>query len=226
MDPNNLDLVENRRRMLAGELYYAFTPDLIADRLRCKVACNAYNIQDAAGAPRRKLVELWKDIVRDETALPPAGSPEEEAALRNYPWVDSPIKFDYGVQCTFGPGVYLNSSTTFIDTCAIHIGARTLVGPNCSFYSGTHPLDPAVRDGLRGPESGKPIVVGEDCWFGGGVIVCPGVTIGKGVTVGAGSVVTRDVEDFVVVAGNPARVIRRLEGVDLCAPDSTTSSYS
>jgi acetyltransferase-like isoleucine patch superfamily enzyme len=86
------------------------------------------------------------------------------------------------------------------------------VGPNCSFYSGTHPLDPALRNGLRGPESGKPIVVGEDCWFGGGVTVCPGVTIGRGVTVGAGSVVTRDVEDFVVVAGNPARVIRRLEG--------------
>lgn len=69
-----------------------------------------------------------------------------------------------------------------------------------------------MRKGLRGPESGKPIVVGEDCWLGGGVTVCPGVTIGRGVTVGAGSVVTKDVEDFVVVAGNPARVIKRLEG--------------
>ncbi|EAQ92083.1 predicted protein [Chaetomium globosum CBS 148.51] len=100
MDPNNVDLVENRRRMLAGELYYAFTSDLIADRLRCKVACNAFNTQDGAGAPRRKLVELWKDIVRDETPLPPPGSAEEEAALASYPWVDSPIKFDYGTQCT------------------------------------------------------------------------------------------------------------------------------
>lgn len=68
-----------------------------------------------------------------------------------------------------------------------------------------------MRDGLRGLELGRPITVGDDCWLGGNVVVCPGVTIGRGVTVGAGSVVTRDVPGFVVVAGNPARVIRRLE---------------
>jgi hypothetical protein len=61
MDPNNLDPAENRRRMLAGELYYAFTPDLTADRTRCKVACGVYNTECATGAPRRKLVELWKE---------------------------------------------------------------------------------------------------------------------------------------------------------------------
>jgi acetyltransferase-like isoleucine patch superfamily enzyme len=107
--------------------------------------------------------------------------------------------------------VYINNSCTFLDTCTISIGSRTLIGPNCSFYAATHPIDPFVRNGLSGPEAGKPITVGEDCWFGGNVVVCPGVTIGRGVTVGAGSVVTKDVEDFVVVAGNPARVIKRLE---------------
>ena len=61
MDPNSLDLAENRRRMLAGDLYYAFTPDLSADRTRCKVACGIFNAQNANGAPRRKLVELWKE---------------------------------------------------------------------------------------------------------------------------------------------------------------------
>jgi acetyltransferase-like isoleucine patch superfamily enzyme len=111
----------------------------------------------------------------------------------------------------FGTNVYINSNATFIDTCAITIGARTLIGPNCAFYSGGHPLDPAVRNGTKGPEFGKPIVIGEDCWLGGSVVVLPGVTIGRGVTVGAGSVVTRDVEDYVVVVGNPARVVRRLE---------------
>ncbi len=63
MDPNNLDLAENRRRMLAGELYYSFTPDLTADRTRCKVACGVYNAQNAGGASRRKQVELWKEYV-------------------------------------------------------------------------------------------------------------------------------------------------------------------
>lgn len=86
-----------------------------------------------------------------------------------------------------------------------------MVGPNCSFYSGTHPLDPTVRNGTRGPESGKPITIGEDCWLGGNVIVLPGVTIGKGSTVGAGSVVTKDVEPYTCVAGNPARFIRKIE---------------
>ena len=61
MDPSSLDLAENRRRMLAGELYYAFTPDLSADRTRCKVACSVFNAANASGAPRRKLVELWKE---------------------------------------------------------------------------------------------------------------------------------------------------------------------
>lgn len=68
-----------------------------------------------------------------------------------------------------------------------------------------------VRNGTNGPEGGKPITVGEDCWFGGNCIVLPGVTIGKGVTIGAGSVVTKDVPDYVVVAGNPARVIKKIE---------------
>lgn len=108
-----------------------------------------------------------------------------------------------------GKNVFVNSNSTWIDTCLIVIGARTLIGPNCSFYSGTHPLDHRVRNGTRGPESGKPITVGEDCWFGGGVTVLPGVTIGRGAVIGAGSVVTKDVPEGVVVAGNPARVLRK-----------------
>lgn len=58
-------------------------------------------------------------------------------------------------------------------------------------FSGTHPLNPAIRNGTRGPEMGGRITIGDDCWFGGSVCVLPGVTIGRGVTVGAGSVVTK-----------------------------------
>lgn len=91
------------------------------------------------------------------------------------------------------------------------IGARVLIGPSVSIYTATHPVDPAVRKGIVGPELGKEVHIGDDCWIGGGVYVLPGVTIGRGVTVGAGSVVTKSVEPFTVVAGNPARVIRKLE---------------
>lgn len=90
-----------------------------------------------------------------------------------------------------GAGVFINFNCVIIDTCLVTIGARTLMGPNVSLYSGTHPLDPALRNGTRGPEAGKEIHIGEDCWFGGDVVVLPGVTIGKGVTIGAGSVVTK-----------------------------------
>ena len=85
----------------------------------------------------------------------------------------------------------MNCNATFVDTCPVYIGARTLCGPYCSFYSGTHPLDPALRMGIAGPESGKPITIKDDCWLGGNVTVLPGVTIGRGCTVGAGSVVTK-----------------------------------
>ncbi|KAL2126040.1 hypothetical protein VTI74DRAFT_1891 [Chaetomium olivicolor] len=172
MDPNTLDPVENRWRMQAGELYYAWTPDLTEDRNRCKVACAIFNRENAAGAQRRRLVELWKDIVPDERPLPPpTDHPNDDfKLLADYPYVDGPIKFDYGIYCKFGPQVYINSNCTFLDTCLITVGARTLIGPNCSFYSATHPTDPFVRNGLSGPESGKPITIGEDCWFGGNVV--------------------------------------------------------
>ena len=89
------------------------------------------------------------------------------------------------------PKVYINFNCTILDTCVVSIGTRTLIGPNVSFFSATHPLDPALRDGTEGPEGGKEIHVEEDCWIGGNVIVLAGVRIGRGATVGAGSVVTK-----------------------------------
>lgn len=115
----------------------------------------------------------------------------DEDLFRNEPWVEAPVKIDYGFNIKLGEGVFINFNCVFIDTCPITIGARTMFGPNVSLFSGTHPLDPAVRNGTEGPELGKPIHIGEDCWLGGNVIVLAGVTIGKGATIGAGSVVTK-----------------------------------
>jgi acetyltransferase-like isoleucine patch superfamily enzyme len=118
---------------------------------------------------------------------------------------------DYGFNVKLGKNIFINYHAVFLDTCLISIGSRTLVGPNVAFYSAMHPVDPTIRHGTRGPELGKEIHVGEDCWIGGNVVILPGVTIGKGSTVGAGSVVTKNVPEFTIVAGNPARIIRKVD---------------
>ncbi|KAK5661919.1 hypothetical protein OQA88_10028 [Cercophora sp. LCS_1] len=213
---SEVSIEENRRRMQAGEWYQPTTGDVLEDRRRCLAACNEFNTTNATyTATRRQLVGLWKKIISDDTPLPPqAATAKEDAALpelRGYPYIDGPIRVDYGYNLKFGKEVYINWNSTFADTATITIGSRTLIGPNCAFYTVNHPTDPFHRNGLLGPERGSPIVIGEDCWIGGNVVVLPGVKIGRGVTVGAGSVVTKDVEDWVVAVGNPARVVKRLE---------------
>ncbi|GAA6023265.1 hypothetical protein JCM10207_005228 [Rhodosporidiobolus poonsookiae] len=212
MSWNGIDLAENRRRKVAGELYTAFVPDLTVERRKASLACNAYN-QHALDGSRRQQVELLRAIFPALPELPPKKEKEDEddAQLGDYPWIEPSVKVDYGAEVSFGKNVFINFGCILLDTCKIHIGDRVLFGPNVSLFSGTHPLDPAVRRGTIGPELGGPITVGDDCWFGGNVSVLPGVTVGRGVTVGAGSVVTKSVPPFVVVAGNPARIIRKVE---------------
>jgi acetyltransferase-like isoleucine patch superfamily enzyme len=120
-----------------------------------------------------------------------ASSEDEDAKLfENDPWVEPPVIMDYGYNVRLGNNVFINFNAVFLDTCLTTVGSRTLVGPNVHFYSATHPLDPAVRNGTS---------------------ILPGVVIGKGSVVGAGSVVTKSVPDFTVVAGNPAKFIRKIE---------------
>lgn len=111
--------------------------------------------------------------------------------LANEPWVEPPFHADFGTNVRLGENVFVNFNCTIIDTCLVSIGSRTLIAPDVSFYSGTHPLDPELRNGTNGPESGKEIHIEEDVWIGGSVTILPGVTVGRGSTVGAGSVVTK-----------------------------------
>lgn len=124
--------------------------------------------------------------------LPLLEDPHADAAqFADDPWVTPPVRMDYGKNVKLGKNVYFNFGCIFIDGCIIEIGSRFLAGPNVSFYTGCHSLDPVMRNGTNGPEFGKEIHIGDDCWVGGNAIILPGVTLGYGVVVGAGSVVTK-----------------------------------
>jgi len=132
-------------------------------------------------------------IVGDGTPLPPQIQSQEadDDLFAEDAWVEPSIHIDYGTNVKLGKNVFINFNCTIVDTCLVTIGDRTLFAPNISLYSGTHPLDPEVRNGTQGPELGGEIHIEEDCWLGGNVTVLPGVRIGKGSVVGAGSVVTK-----------------------------------
>src|SRR5687767_14907179 len=117
-----------------------------------------------------------------------------------------PFYCDYGSNIHLGERVFFNFNCVVLDVCRVTIGDYTLFGPAVQILTATHPMDAALR---RTEESGKPIAIGSDVWVGAGALVLPGVTIGSRSVIGAGSVVTRDVPDDVLAAGNPCRVLRR-----------------
>ena len=111
-----------------------------------------------------------------------------------------------------GEGVFVNFNAVFLDGGGITIGAHTLIGPNCQLLTPDHPHDYLER--RKTIETGLPIRIGDDCWFGANVVVCPGVTVGDRCVIGAGSVVTRSIPADSFAAGNPCRVIRALTQAD------------
>jgi len=170
--------------MLAGELYDASDPELLAARAQARALLVRYN---AARDPA--ILSTLLRRVHEDTIVEP------------------PFYCDYGSNISVGERFYANAGCVFLDCAAIEIGDHVLLGPGVHLYTATHPPDSAER--RSGLELAKPISVGDDAWLGGGAIVLPGVTIGARAVVGAGSVVTRDVSADERVAGNPARPIGR-----------------
>ena len=119
-----------------------------------------------------------------------------------------PFHCDHGTGILLGENVFINYNAVMLDSAYIRIGKNTKVGPNCQFYTPNHPMDYMER--RKPQEVAHPITIGEDCWLGGGVIVCPGVTIGNRCIVAAGSVVTKHIPDDSLVAAVPAEIKRKL----------------
>ncbi|OLQ92935.1 maltose acetyltransferase [Vibrio panuliri] len=180
-----------RDKMLAGEPYNPWDEDLYNARIACRKVLQQLNnsIPDS---------EQWREAIQN---LLPNG---EDAFL------EPPFRCDYGTNIKTGKNFYANFNCVVLDIAEVKIGDNVLFAPNVQLYTAGHPLDVKGRV-EEGVEFGKPITIGDNVWLGGGVIVCPGVTIGHNSVIGAGSVVTRDIPDNVVAAGNPCRVIRAIE---------------
>lgn len=116
---------------------------------------------------------------------------------------------DYGYNIELGKNFYANHHCIILDAAKVRIGDDVLLGPGVQIYTVTHPLDAAQRK--TGLEKGQAVTIGNSVWIGGGAIILPGVSIGEGAVVAAGAVVTKDVPASVVVAGNPAKVIKTLD---------------
>jgi maltose O-acetyltransferase len=182
-----------KERMLRGELYLADDPELAADSARAQALLDRYNLTLYTERDERDrlLRELLGEVGEGVVVKPP-------------------FRCDYGLHVAIGAQTFVNYGCIMLDVVPIRIGAACQIATNVQLLAATHPLDPVRR--RDGWEYGEPITIGDNVWLGGGVIVCPGVTIGDDTVVGAGAVVTRDLPAGVVAVGNPARVLRELDG--------------
>lgn len=181
-----------KEKMLRGELYDPRDEQLSAERRRARHLTKALN--DTSDEQQDERAKLLRQLI------PNAGE-----GL----WIEPPFHCDYGTNITLGDRVYFNFNCIVLDVAPVRIGSGVLFGPNVQIYTATHPLKSTDR--RTGLEFAKPIEIGDDVWVGGGAIICPGVKIGARSVIGAGSVVTRDIPEAVIAAGNPCRVIRAVE---------------
>ena len=126
--------------------------------------------------------------------------------------INPPFYCDYGSHIHVGKNFFANYNCTIIDVAKVIIGDYCQMAPNVAIYTAGHPVYPDTRN--SGYEYGKEVRIGNNVWIGGNTVICPGVTVGNNCVIGAGSVVTRDIPDWTVAAGNPCRVIRSITEAD------------
>lgn len=127
-------------------------------------------------------------------------------------FVNPPFFCDYGSHIEVGKNFYANYNCTIIDVATVKIGDNCMFAPNVSIYTAGHPVHPAARNTQY--EYGIGITIGDNVWIGGNTVILPGVHIGSNTVIGAGSVVTKDIPDWVVAVGNPCKVIRSITEED------------
>jgi len=178
-----------KEKMLSGQLYIAEEPTLAAEHRRAQILC-------------AKLAGVLSDEERVATSRQLLGKCGKVVTLTQG------FYCDYGTNIEVGENFYANYGVCILDVCKVKIGDNCLIAPQVGIYTACHPIEKDLR--RTGLEFGKPITIGDDCWIGGHATINPGVTLGDNVVVGSGAVVTKSFPSNVVIAGNPARIIRCL----------------
>lgn len=186
-----------KEKCAAGMLYDAnYDADLLQERDICKDICFEYNNTKPSELYMKKemLKKLFGKTKGDFT-------------------IQAPFWCDYGYNIELGKNFYANHNLMILDGAKVKFGDNVFIAPDCGFHTAGHPIDAKRRN--QGLEYAYPIIVGDNVWIGAGVQVLPGVTIGSNVVIGAGSIVTKDIPDYVIAAGNPCRVLRKITEEDM-----------
>lgn len=174
------------------------------------------NLYDATdNQPLLKVLNECHNLCYDYNQLRPTQLDERDALIRRILGktgkkvnILQPFFCDYGFNIEVGENFFANTNLVILDEARVSFGDNVFIAPNCAFYTAGHPLDVEQRN--SGLEYSLPITVGNNVWFGGNVVVVPGVTIGDNAVIGAGSVVVHDIPPAVLAVGNPCRPIRQI----------------
>ena len=181
--------------MLSGLPYKAWLDGLSEERMACRRKLHEFNLLPPEQEDRAE--ELMRALL---------GKAGKDA------WINAPFHCDYGYNIEVGDNFFANYNLTILDVAKVVIGNNVQIAPNVSIYTAGHPIHPDSRN--SGYEYGIPVAIGDNVWIGGDVVILPGVTIGSNSVIGAGSVVSKDVPEWVAAAGNPCRVIRAVTEED------------
>lgn len=172
-----------------------YDKELIEERLDCQTMCHKYN--QLLPREMEKRQQLIRQILGD---------------IGDGFQIESPFHCDFGYNIHIGKNFYANYNFVILDEAPVTIGDHVFIAPDCGLYTAGHPINATQRN--EGLEYAKPITIGNHVWIGGGVKVMPGVTIGNNVVIGSGSIVTKDIPDGVIAAGNPCKIIREIDAKD------------
>ncbi|MBE6132659.1 MAG: sugar O-acetyltransferase [Erysipelotrichaceae bacterium] len=174
-------------------LAYISDQEIMKEQAKCRKILQKLNFMDRSDYTG--IAQVVKELLGDKGAF-----------------INPPFYCDYGTNIEVGKNFYANYNCTILDVGKVKIGDNCQLAPNVSIYAAGHPIYPSTRNSLY--EYGKPVTIGDNVWIGGNSVICPGVTIGSNVVIGAGSVVTKDIPSWVVAAGNPCKVIKKITEAD------------